>query len=164
MGIISHLNIIVVIMGRMHCSGKGKSRSSLPYVRSAPDWSKSASEIEKQIIIFAKKGLTSSQIGVELRDKHGVPQYRYLTGDTITRVLRLHGLNRSLPESLYFLIKKAVSIRKHLDRNRKDNDAKYRLILIESRIHRTARYFKLSKKIPPTWRYESASAATLIGV
>ena len=33
----------------------------------------------------------------------------------------------------------AVSIRKHLDKNRKDKDAKFRLILVESRIHRLAR-------------------------
>lgn len=31
-----------------------------------------------------------------------------------------------LPEDLYFLIKKAVSIRKHLERNRKDKDGKFR--------------------------------------
>ena len=30
------------------------------------------------------------------------------------------------------MIKKAVSIRKHLEKNRKDKDSKYRLILIES--------------------------------
>jgi hypothetical protein len=40
---------------------------------------------------------------------------------------------------MYFLIKKAVSIRKHLERNRKDKDAKFRLILVESRIHRLGR-------------------------
>ena len=34
------------------------------------------------------------------------------------------------------LIKKAVAVRKHLERNRKDKDSKFRLILIESRIHR----------------------------
>ena len=45
-----------------------------------------------------------------------------------------------LPEDCYYLIKKAVSIRKHLERNRKDKDAKFRLILVESRIHRLARY------------------------
>ena len=44
-----------------------------------------------------------------------------------------------LPEDIYYLIKKAVSIRKHLERNRKDKDAKFRLILVESRIHRLAR-------------------------
>ena len=46
----------------------------------------------------------------------------------------------ALPEDCYYLIKKAVSIRKHLERNRKDKDAKFRLILVESRIHRLARY------------------------
>ncbi|WP_416532493.1 30S ribosomal protein S15, partial [Klebsiella pneumoniae] len=34
------------------------------------------------------------------------------------------------------LIKKAVAVRKHLQTNRKDKDSKFRLILIESRIHR----------------------------
>jgi hypothetical protein len=42
------------------------------------------------------------------------------------------------------LIKKAVAVRKHLERNKKDKDSKFRLILIESRIHRcvlhTAQY------------------------
>ena len=46
-----------------------------------------------------------------------------------------------LPEDCYYLIKKAVTIRKHLERNRKDKDAKFRLILVESRIHRLARYY-----------------------
>ena len=36
-------------------------------------------------------------------------------------------------------IKKAVAVRKHLERNRHDADSKFRLILIESRIHRLAR-------------------------
>lgn len=30
----------------------------------------------------------------------------------------------------------------HLERNRKDKDSKFRLILIESRIHRLARYYR----------------------
>ena len=41
------------------------------------------------------------------------------------------GLAPEIPEDLYFLIKKAVSVRKHLERNRKDKDSKFRLILIE---------------------------------
>jgi hypothetical protein len=35
------------------------------------------------------------------------------------RVLKAKGLAPDLPEDLYHLIKKAVSIRKHLERNRK---------------------------------------------
>ena len=72
------------------------------------------------------------------------------------------GLAPDLPEDLYHLIKKAVSVRKHLERNRKDRDSKFRLILVESRIHRLARYYRLAKKLPPTWRYESATASALI--
>ena len=35
-------------------------------------------------------------------------------------------------------------MRKHLDKFRQDKDAKFRLILIESRIHRVARYYKIT--------------------
>lgn len=62
------------------------------------------------------------------------------------------GLAPEIPEDLYHLIKKAVSIRKHLERNRKDKDSKFRLILVESRIHRLARYYKKTKKLPPVWK------------
>lgn len=48
-----------------------------------------------------------------------------------------------IPEDLYYMIKKAVVMRKHLEVNRKDKDGKFRLILVESRIHRLARYYKV---------------------
>ena len=93
------------------------------------------------------------------------------------------GLAPEIPEDLYMLIKKvrllasipslakkcnadnilqAVAVRKHLERNRKDKDSKFRLILIESRIHRLSRYYKTVGVLPPTWRYESATASTLV--
>jgi small subunit ribosomal protein S13e len=67
-----------------------------------------------------------------------------------------------IPEDLYHLIKKAVSVRKHLERNRKDKDSKYRLILIESRIHRLSRYYKKTGQLPPVWKYEASSASALV--
>lgn len=72
------------------------------------------------------------------------------------------GLAPEVPEDLYCLIKKAVSVRKHLDKFRADTDAKFRLILIESRIHRLARYYKSVKGLPPNWKYESSTASTLV--
>ena len=54
------------------------------------------------------------------------------------------GLAPDIPEDLYYMIKKAVVMRKHLEVNRKDKDGKFRLILVESRIHRLARYYKVS--------------------
>ena len=111
---------------------------------------------------LAKKGLTPSQIGIILRDSHGIGQIRTVTGNKIVRVLRAHGLAPEIPEDLYHLIKKAVSVRKHMERNRKDKDSKYRLILIESRIHRLARYYKRSGQLPAVWKYEAASASALV--
>ena len=73
--------------------------------------------------------------GVILRDSHGVAQVRFVTGNKILRILKSKGLAPDLPEDLYHLIKKAVAVRKHLERNRKDKDVKFRLILIERRIH-----------------------------
>ena len=150
-------------MGRMHAPGKGISQSALPYRRSVPNWLKLTSdEVKDQIFKLAKKGLTPSQIGVILRDSHGVAQVRFVTGNKILRILKSKGLAPDLPEDIYYMIKKAVSIRKHLERNRKDRDAKFRLILVESRIRRLARYYKLSGVLPPTWRYDSNTAAALV--
>merc|ERR1711892_121801 len=150
-------------MGRMHSKGKGIARRSLPYKRTAPSWVKqSASDCVKEFCTMAKKGFTPSQIGVVLRDSHGIPQVKMVAGNKIVRILRSQGLAPSLPEDLYCLIKKAVAVRKHLEKNRKDRDSKFRLILIESRIHRLARYYKLAKRIPGNWRYESANAAALL--
>lgn len=50
---------------------------------------------------------------------------------------------RSLP------FKKAVAVWKHFERNRKEKDAKFCLILIESHIHWLARYYKTKRVLPP---------------
>ena len=92
---------------------------------------------------LAKKGMLPSQIGVVLRDSHGVTQVNAVTGSKILRILKGQGLAPAIPEDLYHLIKKAVSMRKHMEANRKDKDSKFRLILVESRIHRLARYYKV---------------------
>ncbi|KAL3901497.1 MAG: hypothetical protein SGCHY_000567 [Lobulomycetales sp.] len=150
-------------MGRLHSKGKGISKSALPYRRSPPSWLKtSPEEVIEQICKMAKKGLAPSQIGVVLRDSHGIAQVKNVTGNKILRILKSNGFAPEIPEDLYQLIKKAVSVRKHLERNRKDCDAKFRLILIESRVHRLSRYYKTVGNLPPNWKYESATASTLV--
>ncbi|XP_049872831.1 40S ribosomal protein S13 [Pectinophora gossypiella] len=150
-------------MGRMHAPGKGISQSALPYRRSVPTWLKlTADDVKEQIFKLGKKGLTPSQIGVMLRDSHGVAQVRFVTGKKILRIMKAMGLTPDLPEDLYYLIKKAVAMRKHLERNRKDKDSKFRLILVESRIHRLARYYKTKSVLPPNWKYESSTASALV--
>jgi len=99
---------------------------------------------------------------VKLRDSSGIAQVSHVTGSKVLRILKKAGLAPEIPEDLYCLIKKAVSVRKHLDKFRADTDAKFRLILIESRIHRVSRYYKTVKALPPNWKYESATASTLV--
>merc|ERR1719197_2078724 len=149
-------------MGRMHSKGKGMSSSALPYKRTPPSWLKITQQEVDSICRLARKGASPSAIGVELRDKHGIAQVGAVTGSKILRILKGSGLAPELPEDLFMLIKKAVSIRKHLDRNRRDKDSKFRLILVESRIHRLARYYRGVKKVPANFKYESSTASTLL--
>eukprot|EP00891_Asterochloris_glomerata_P003546 jgi/Astpho2/3546/Aster-06457 len=150
-------------MGRMHSRGKGMSSSALPYKRSPPSWLKiRPEEVDEIITKMSRKGMTPSMIGVVLRDSHGVPQVGSVTGSKVLRILKKNGLAPEIPEDLYYMIKKAVVMRKHLEVNRKDKDGKFRLILVESRIHRLARYYKRVKKLPPNWKYESSTASALV--
>ena len=147
----------------MYSKGKGIARRCLPYRKSAPSWVQlQSNDLIDQIVKLAKKGNMPSQIGVALRDSHGIPQVKSITGSKILRILKKEGLAPQIPEDLYYLIKKAVSIRKHLEKFRKDKDGKFRLICVESRIHRLARYYRNVKALPPTWRYQSKKADTLI--
>ena len=69
------------IMGRLHSNGKGISASAIPYSRAVPTWFKSSPEqVVENICKLAKKGATPSQIGVILRDSHGVAQVKVVTG------------------------------------------------------------------------------------
>ncbi|TNY17170.1 ribosomal S13/S15 N-terminal domain-containing protein, partial [Rhodotorula diobovata] len=137
-------------MGRMHNPHKGISDSALPYKRTAPRWLKTSPEqVKEQIFRMARKGKKPSEIGSILRDAHGVAQVMAITGSKVLRILKMGGLAPQIPEDLWCLVKKAVTVRKHLERNRQDKDAKFRLILIESRIHRLARYYRKMSQLPP---------------
>ena len=92
-------------MGRTHAPGKGISQSALLYRRTVPTWLKLTSEdVKDQIFKLSKKGMTPSQIGVILRDSHGVAQVRFVTGNKILRILKSKGLAPDLPEDIYYLV------------------------------------------------------------
>lgn len=68
-------------MGRLHSKGKGISSSAIPYSRTPPAWLKTTpDQVVDHICKLAKKGATPSQIGVVLRDSHGVAQVKFVTG------------------------------------------------------------------------------------
>ncbi|CCW71534.1 unnamed protein product [Phytomonas sp. Hart1] len=149
-------------MVRMHGNGHGKSSSALPYRRTPPTWLKIASrDVVERVCKLSKKGMPPSRIGMELRDSMGIAQVRSVTGRKILRILKHKGLAPEIPEDMYCLVRRATEMRKHLERNTTDRDTKYRLILVESRIHRLARYYKRVKQLPPTWKYESSTASAM---
>merc|ERR1712048_1289626 len=136
-------------MGRMYSKGKGIARRCLPYRKAAPSWVQiSTNDLVEQIVKLAKKGSSPSQIGTVLRDSYGIPQVKGVTGSKILRILKVAGVAPNIPEDLYHLIKKAVNVRKHIEKFRADRDGKFRLIQTESRIHRLARYYRGSKALP----------------
>ncbi len=133
---------------------KGISTTTIPFRRSSPKWSNSTLEkLTPLICQLAKKGLVPSQIGIYLRDCRGIPQTKTITGKKIIRILKVKKIAPEIPEDLYFLMKKAINVRKHLERNKKDKDSRFRLILIESKIHRLSRYYKRKNKLPLIWKY-----------
>ena len=150
-------------MGRMYGRGKGISKSSIPYKKKAPRWlNVDSTEVVKTMEALAKKGYKPSQIGVILRDNYAIPQSSLITGAKILRILKKKGLAPQIPEDLYHLMRRAVQIRKHIEKNKRDKDSKYRLILVESKIHRLVRYYKLTKQIPSNWRYDYQTALALV--
>ena len=95
----------------MHTPGKGIASSALPYSRRAPSWLKTTpAEVVEQIHKLARRGMTPSQIGVVLRDSHGIAQVRFVTGNKILRILKAGGLAPEIPEDLYHLIKKVLLV------------------------------------------------------
>lgn len=60
--------------------------------------------MEENICKFAKKGLTPSQIGVILRDSHGIAQVKSVTGSKILRILKAHGITFSIILGLLYCV------------------------------------------------------------
>ncbi|MBM3309645.1 MAG: 30S ribosomal protein S15, partial [Candidatus Altiarchaeales archaeon] len=67
-----------------------------------------------------------------------------------------------IPEDLQNLIKKAVSLRKHLESHKKDFGNKHGLLLVESKIRRLVRYYTSEGRLPSGWRYEPEKAKLLV--
>ena len=74
----------------------------------------SGQDIEELVLKLAKEGRYPSEIGMILRDQHGIPDVKQAIGKSIAQILSARGAGPSLPEDLAELIKKAVMLHKHL--------------------------------------------------
>jgi small subunit ribosomal protein S15 len=145
----------------MHSSRKGKASSRKPMVSSSPPWVQTQKdEIAGLIAQMGKLGKAPSQIGLVLRDQHGVPNVRLLTGKTIVQLLEESGIKPQIPEDLSSLIGRAKSVARHIAENKGDISSTRGLQLIESKIRRLSKYYIREGVIPSSWKYTFESQRT----
>ena len=141
---------------------KGRSHQTRPVTKRPPAWCRyTAEEVEALVIRLAKEGHPPSKIGTILRDQHGIPLTKPITGKSISQILKERELAPSLPEDLENLMRKATRLHVHLDKNKADLTNKRALQIIEAKIYKLARYYKHKGVLPPNWKYE-AKATPLI--
>ena len=150
-------------MARIHARVKGKSRSHRPLKAEVPKWvDKKPNEVETLVVKFGKQGMSSALIGLTLRDSYGIPSIKTLTGKSITQILKENKLTGEIPEDLRNLIIRSITIRKHLEINKKDNVSTRGLRLTESKILRLQLYYKKNNQLPEGWTYNPKRAQLLI--
>jgi len=148
-------------MARMYARKKGKSKSSKP-IKSIVPTEMSAEEIQKNIVELRNQGMSSSRIGIVLRDKYGIPDVTLATKKKMIQILQDNGIAPKVPEDLYNLIVKALNLREHLEDNKKDLHNRRALQLTESKIRRLVKYYKGRGVLPEEWTYRLERAEMLI--
>ena len=119
-------------------------------------------EIEDLIVKLYNDGKTQSEIGLILKQEYHILSVKKEINMTILEVLKKHKLNPSLPEDLKFLLKKAVALIKHRNKNNHDMTAKRGIQLTVSKIRRLSKYYKKKGILPKDWKYTEEKAALLV--
>jgi len=150
-------------MARVYSRKKGKSGSKRPIVRKAKKWTKlKKAEIEELIVKLAKERKTSAQIGLALRDGHGVPDVKAAVGKSVSRIMREGGAYPEFPEDMMSLLRKSVSLRKHLETHKPDKHSKRGLENLESKIRRLGKYYVRTGSMPKGWKYSPEETKLLV--
>jgi small subunit ribosomal protein S15 len=150
-------------MAKMHSRKKGSSRSRPPVGGKRPDWCDiSKEELEKLVLKLHDSGVSSSRIGLTLRDQYGVPSIKPILGKNLNRFLSENKALPEIPEDLGNLMRKALHVRKHLKDNNKDIHNKRALQLVESKIRRLVKYYKNSGRLATSWQYKPETAEILV--
>ncbi|HUV80255.1 MAG TPA: 30S ribosomal protein S15 [Candidatus Bathyarchaeia archaeon] len=154
-------------MARMYARRRGKSGSKRPFSlrlkEKPPEWVEmTAEEVENKVVALNNQGLSTSQIGILMRDSYCVPSIALVTGKRITRILKEWDSASKLPEDLQNLMRKALKLRKHLGVNKTDIHNKRALQLTESKIRRLVKYYKREKVLPGDWKYKPETAEVIM--
>jgi len=139
----------------MHSRRKGKAGSNKPLQEEKPTWVRHKKDEVESLIQKLAKNRSSSQIGIILRDSYGIPDVKSITEKSISQTLKEKGLGKDLPDDLLALIKRAVLLNKHLEKNKKDEPAHRGLTLTRSKINRLVKYYKKTGRLPEEWKLQT---------
>lgn len=152
-----------ILLAKMHTRRKGSSKSSHVNRKTPPEWmATSPQDIEKLVVKLRNQGLSSSQIGIVLRDKYGVPDVEVATGKKLVQILEENKMGPEIPEDLQNLIKKALRLKEHLSGSPKDLHNKRSLHNTESKIRRLVSYYRREGVLPSSWEYRPEMAEILV--
>ena len=150
-------------MARIHARKKGRAGSKKPSTRTTPRWVRyKKDEVEKLILKLVNEGNSSAKIGLILRDQFGIPSVKTITGKTISQIMKKNKIYPQYPEDLFNLLKQAVNLRVHLEKNKRDYTSKRGLELLESKIRRLGKYYVRSRVLPEDWHYDPKKAKLLV--
>ncbi len=153
-------------MARLYTGKHGKSKSRKPIIDSTAfgngNGELSKEQIETMIVDYAKSGMSPALIGETLKKTHHVKYIKQAIGMRLLEFLNEKKLNGEIPSDMIDLIRKAINMRKHIEKNKQDVYGKIRLIRIESKIWRLVKYYRRIGSIPSNWKYDPNTAELLI--
>ncbi|MDE1871259.1 MAG: 30S ribosomal protein S15 [Candidatus Micrarchaeota archaeon] len=150
-------------MARMHSKRRGKSKSRKPLAESIGEPKEfDRAKIEETIVNYAKQGMEPARIGEMLKNEHGIPYVKHYMGKRLVRIMQDKGVAEEMPPDIMDLMKKAVKINSHMEKNRQDYHNQKKLNGVEAKIWRLTKYYIAKGKLPEGWRYDPKQAALLI--
>ncbi len=139
-------------MARMHKRKRGKSGSKNVYLANGHAWvEQSPNEITEIILNSQKEHLTSSQIGIRLRDQYGIPGTKHVLNAKIGKILRENNSSPAIPEDLNSLIQKYKRVSKHIIANKRDMSNTRGKNLIMAKMLRLVKYYKREGYLANEW-------------
>ncbi|MFN3909693.1 MAG: 30S ribosomal protein S15 [Candidatus Anstonellaceae archaeon] len=150
-------------MAKLHSKKKGKSSSKKPILNIVPSWVEySPEEVIELIVNMGRQGYKATDIGRILRDQYGIGQVRLVCKKKISQILAENNIVVEYPDDLLALIKKAVRMLKHLEKNKSDKTNTTKLLHVESKIKRLVKYYVKTGKLPYDWKYSRERAALIV--
>ncbi|MEM5866491.1 MAG: 30S ribosomal protein S15, partial [Candidatus Aenigmatarchaeota archaeon] len=105
---------------------------------------------------------SSAEIGMILRDQYGIPDVKAITGKSISEIMKEKNVYPEIPEDLLNLLRRAVNLRAHLEKNKADKHSLRGLQNLESKIKRLGKYYVRKGILPKDWEYSPERAKLIV--